>query len=194
MAKQPKKKPTKFYDVQPLRTEKEIADFKWALGRYCSARDVFMFTLGINSGLRASDLLKLTAGYIRDMLRNTLIEQKTGKKRTVTLINLHEEIEAYTQGMADDDYLFPSRSPAEGRGHISETQAYRILVKAAEALGRKDIGTHTMRKTFGYHHYKLNKDVAILQKLFNHSSPSITKRYIGIEQDEIEASLVGFKL
>lgn len=61
-------------------------------------------------------------------------------------------------------------------------------------IDRTDIGTHCMRKTFGYHHYKRNKDVAALQEIFNHSAPSITKRYIGIRQDEIDESLEGFKL
>lgn len=50
---------------------------------------------------------------------------------------------------------------------------------------KTDIGTHTMRKTFGYHYYKRIKDIATLQQIFNHSVPSITKRYIGITQDEL---------
>lgn len=56
------------------------------------------------------------------------------------------------------------------------------------------VGTHTMRKTFGYHHYKQNRDVAMLQKIYNHSSPKITLEYIGIIQDEIEESYTNFIL
>lgn len=56
------------------------------------------------------------------------------------------------------------------------------------------VGTHTMRKTFGYHHYKQNKDVAMLQMIFNHSNPRTTLRYIGIAQDEIEESYKNFIL
>ena len=56
------------------------------------------------------------------------------------------------------------------------------------------VGTHTMRKTFGYHHYKKFKDIAILQKIFNHSSPQVTLRYIGIEQDQIDESYTNFIL
>ena len=51
-----------------------------------------------------------------------------------------------------------------------------------------------MRKTFGYHHYQKFKDVAMLQKIFNHSSPQITLRYIGIEQEQIEESYANFIL
>ena len=64
--------------------------------------------------------------------------------------------------------------------------AYRIIREICSQVGIEDnIGTHTLRKTFGYHFYKKYKDVVLLQKIFNHSSPSITLRYIGIEQDEV---------
>ncbi|MCF8011626.1 MAG: tyrosine-type recombinase/integrase [Clostridiales bacterium] len=62
-----------------------------------------------------------------------------------------------------------------------------MLNEAARSVGVKDkIGTHTLRKTFGYHAFKKGYDITILQKLFNHSAPSITLRYIGITQDELD--------
>ena len=62
-------------------------------------------------------------------------------------------------------------------------------------LGLKyNIGTHSLRKTFGYHHYKQFKDIVILQKIFNHSSSDITLRYIGIDQDKIDESYRNFIL
>ncbi|GKS12930.1 hypothetical protein YDYSY3_39300 [Paenibacillus chitinolyticus] len=57
-----------------------------------------------------------------------------------------------------------------------------------------EIGTHTLRKTFGYHFYKRYKDVALLQQIFNHSAPSITLRYIGINQDIMDQAINGFHL
>ena len=66
-------------------------------------------------------------------------------------------------------------------------RAYWILNEAARSIGIKEkIGTHTLRKTFGYHAYKNGYDIEIIQKLFNHSSPSITLRYIGITQDNLD--------
>ena len=56
------------------------------------------------------------------------------------------------------------------------------------------MGTHTLRKTFGYHYYKKFKDIAMLQKIFNHSNPAITLNYIGIEQDKIDESYKNFIL
>jgi len=178
-------------DVQPLRTLQEIEDMKQSLRRWCGERDRFMFEFGINTGLRVSDIVGLRVRDVRGKAYFNVLEGKTKKPRRVFLKGIQPEIEAYTRDMDPEDWLFPSR---KGNGHITETQAYRALVKAGEMIDRNDIGTHTMRKTFGYHHYKRNKDVAVLQEIFNHSAPSITKRYIGIRQDEIDESLEGFKL
>lgn len=179
-------------NVQPLRTAQEIEEMRWALSRYTTARDLFMFNFGINTGLRVSDIVPLKVGDVRNKTHVVITEKKTSKtKRFMIPISIREMIEEYTKGMNDNDYLFFSR---KGDSYITTTQAYRALQKGADALGRDDIGTHTMRKTFGYHHYKKNKDVAILQKLFNHSAPSITLEYIGITNDEIDNSLENFSL
>jgi integrase len=161
-------------NVQPLRTAKEVEDMKWALGRYCSERDKFMFTFGINIGLRVSDIVPLK---VKDVLHKEHIiirEKKTKHTKTKNKVNrfkipskLREEIEDYTRNMDPDDYLFPSKKG----GHITPTQAYRSLIKAAEVLGRDDIGTHTMRKTFGYFYYRRTRDLVFLQEIFNHTAP-----------------------
>lgn len=72
---------------------------------------------------------------------------------------------------------------------LDRISAYRSLKLACKTLNIElHIGTHTLRKTFGYHHYKMFKDIAMLQKIFNHSSPDTTLRYIGIEQEIISSS------
>lgn len=179
------------YDVQPLRTREEIEDMKQSLRRWCGERDLHMFIVGINTGLRVSDIVSLKVSDVKDKTHVRVVEQKSGKVRNVNIKAIQPELSAYIAGMDSEGWLFPSR---KGNGHITPTQAYRALVKAGEMIDRTDIGTHTMRKTFGYHHYKRNKDVAALQEIFNHSAPSITKRYIGIRQDELDESLEGFKL
>lgn len=189
-----RKKQVTFYDVQPLKNVEEIEDMKDSLRRWCSERDRFLFVLGINTGLRVSDLVKLK---VKNVLkeRNYIIEQKTGKKRAVVIKgSLRKEVDEYTKGMSPEDYLFTGRRKDGKTPHITPTQVYRQLVKAGSMIDREDIGTHTMRKTFGYHHYKRTKDIAILMEIFNHSAPSITRRYIGIEQEEIEESLNDFYL
>lgn len=186
----------KIKNVQPLKTPAEIDDMKWALEKYCSSRDKFMFVFGINTGLRVSDIVKLKVKDVRGKTHLMIKETKTKKTKRFSLSpNLRKEIDAYTRLMQDGDWLFPSRNKnGKGSGHISTTQAYRVLTKAGDMLGRDDIGTHTMRKTFGYAYYRKTKDIAFLQDIFNHSSPNITKRYIGITQEEIDKTLEDFYL
>ena len=94
---------------------------------------------------------------------------------------------------ADYDYLFKGRN-GENKP-ISRVMAYMIINQACKKAQITDnVGTHTLRKTFGYHHYQAFHDVAILQYLLNHSSPSITLRYIGITQDNVEDTLKQFEL
>ncbi len=77
---------------------------------------------------------------------------------------------------------------------LQRVQAYKILNTAAKKVGMKEFGTHSMRKTFGFWHYSIHKNVALLQDIFNHSSPEITLRYIGINQDIVDKSLEHFSL
>lgn len=94
---------------------------------------------------------------------------------------------------ADYDYLFKGRN-GENKP-ISRVIAYMIINQACKKAQITDnVGTHTLRKTFGYHHYQTFHDVAILQYLLNHSSPSITLRDIGITQDNVEDTLKQFEL
>jgi integrase len=179
------------YNVEPLRSVEEINEFKAALYELGGERDRFLFSLGINTGLRASDLVKLRVGDVRGKSYTDIVEEKTNKSRRLHLVAIQADIVEYCEGKKDIDFLFPSQ---KGGRHISTTQAYRILTKAGDWIGRNDIGTHTCRKTFGYHYYKRTKDVATLMEIFGHAAPSITKRYIGIRDDEIAASLKSFRL
>lgn len=188
------------YNVEPLRNPEDIAAMKKALFEVgnrnrnkTGKRDQFLFTLGINTGLRASDLVSLKVGDIRGKASAKVTEQKTGKVRKLHLAAISADINEYCEGMSDSDWLFPSNR-SDSNGHISTTQAYRVLTRAGDWLGRDDIGTHTMRKSFGYHYYKRTKDVATLMEIFGHAAPAITKRYIGINDDEIADSLKDFRL
>ncbi len=92
----------------------------------------------------------------------------------------------------DEEYLIKSH---KGKNQpISRVQAYRVLQDAAKELGLSEVGTHTMRKTFGYWHYQKFHDIALLQDMFNHSSPSITLRYIGMNDDMKDQAMKDFFL
>lgn len=171
--------------VEPIRDPKKLECIRGWLLKHGHYRDYLLFVLGTNTGLRVSDLLNLRVGdieggYIR------LREKKTRKYRKHSLNpQLVEMIQEYIHGKGDNEYLFPSlRNPDRP---LDRHQAYRIINKAARACGiTEKIGTHTLRKTYGYHFYKRYGDVAMLQEIFNHSSPSITLKYIGVKQDEID--------
>ncbi|MCL6573980.1 MAG: site-specific integrase [Bacillus sp. (in: Bacteria)] len=178
-------------DVQPIRDLKKLEDMKWSLQRHCSDRDYMMFLLGINTGLRVSDLLQLKVRDLKGKKKVIVKEGKTDKPRTIHLHNIYEELNDYIKKL-DSEWLFPSR---KGDNPITRIQAYRQLNKAADMCDIVEgIGTHTMRKTFGYWYYKQSRDIATLQRILNHSHPEITLRYIGITDEEIENSLQSFKL
>jgi len=178
--------------VEPIRDKRKIAEFKNIL-RQQSYRNYILFVLGINTGLRISDMLKLKVEDVRNKSHIVIREQKTSKnKRFLINSNLRQELEDYCQDMRGEEHLFQSRIGTNKP--ISRFQAYRIFSETGRKAGLDNIGCHSTRKTFGYHHYQKNKDVALLQKLFNHSSPSITLDYIGITQDIMDSSIEDFTL
>ena len=179
--------------VQPIRDKQKIEEIKGYL-KQNGSRDLLLFTMGINTGLRISDLLKLKVIDVKGKSHVEIKEQKTGKvKRFPLLGNLQSMIDEYIKGKLDCEYLFRSRNGANKP--ITRVMAYKIINDACRKAGITDaIGTHSLRKCFGYWHYDNFHDVAILQYLFNHSSPSITLRYIGITQNEVEKTLQQFEL
>lgn len=178
--------------VQPIRDMETIQKMKNELLKG-GLRNYMLFNIGINTGLRVSDILNLKVVDVKDKTHITINEQKTGKpKRILINSNLKKDIDQYIYNMTKDEILFKSRKG--DNKPLSRVQAYRILNKAANNLSLSEIGTHTMRKTFGYWHYKIYKDIAILQNIFNHSSPSITLRYIGINDDIKDKTIEQFYL
>lgn len=180
--------------VQPIRDKKKIEAMKTLL-KAKNEKYYIMFRIGINVGLRVSDILTLKVGDVRAKDHVTITEQKTSKvKRFLVPKALQKEISAYIKenNMEDEEYLIQSRKG--DNKPVTRIQAYRVLNEIADQIGLEEVGTHTMRKTFGYWHYKQNKDVAILQDIFNHSAPSITLRYIGITDDIKDNTLKDFDL
>ena len=126
----------------------------------------------------------------------TIYEKKTGKRRVVKVNKgFQKHIKQCYDALHitnEDEKCFLSRKKM-----VYSTQRINILFKEIKTkynLKIDHFSTHTMRKTFGHHHYKQNNDVALLQKIFNHSSPSITMRYIGIAQEELDESYINFEL
>jgi len=184
--------------VEPIRNKVKIKQmYHYLAGK--EPKYGLLFKFGLNTGLRISDILPVKLkdihnenGEFRDYF--ILKENKTGKWREIKINNsLREDIEAYVKDkkLIPDSYLFSSKKG----NYLGRIQAYRVLKEAAEIMGIENFGTHSMRKTWGYWTYKISKyNIGLIMDTFNHSSPNITLRYIGVNQDQKDElySLVQF--
>ena len=186
--------------VEPIRSKEHILAIKKILIA-TNLRDAAWFSVGINTGLRISDVLALRLGDVRRTKtqwhdRITVVEHKTGKRKNFPLnASVKQILGTYLATRPDADLrdpLFPSRS---GGGPLQRGQAWAILHRAAQLAGISDpIGTHTLRKTFGYWAWRSGVDLAIIQDLLNHSSPGTTLTYIGIRREDRDAVYLGLNL
>lgn len=177
--------------VQPIRDSEKIEAMKGYL-KNKRERDYMLFLVGISIGLRISDILQLQK---EDALKShiDIKEKKTRKHKRVKVPPfIKRELVAYANSLHEGDYLFRSRQG--GNRPIDRSTAYRILREAADACGVQEIGTHTLRKTFGYHFYQQTNDIATLQELFNHTDQETTLRYIGINQDSLDKAMSKFRI
>lgn len=177
--------------AEPIKSKKDIKAVEKYLKEH-NERDYVIWVLGLNSGLRVSDIVGLNVSDVVDKTHITIIEKKTQKRKSFYINDkLKKVLKSYTKGRNPDEPLFLGK---QGR-RLNKRQVYRFLVNACQQLDVKaKVSTHTMRRTFGYHHYQQYKDIVILQQIFNHSSPRITRMYLGITQDEIDLSYKNFEL
>ena len=139
-----------------------------------------------NLGLRISDIIKLRpCDIVRDgdRYRLEVVEQKTGKRRVFTVpLLIQQYIENYClrNGICRNDLIFP----------ITERAVQKQLKIVCDYLNLEGISTHSFRKWYATEIYNQNGfDIALVQRLLQHSSASTTQRYIGIEPQKIEAAI-----
>jgi integrase len=179
--------------VQPIRSIKKIKAMHNILkGSDKSGRDALLFMVGIQTAYRITDIINLRYSDIfheghrfREYVRTR--EKKTRKWKQFKLPeNLRNDIKKYVRkhNLEGDDFIFFSHR-TKGN-NIERTRAYTILTQAAKIVHISNFGTHSLRKTFGYHYYQQTKDIATLMKVFNHASQDKTLMYLGIEQESID--------
>jgi len=146
-------------------------------------RNYMLVVLGINFGLRASDLCKLKLSDVKDKDYLDIVEQKTGKRRVIRINDAVKNlIRVYINGflyISDDSYLFRSNKGA----YIQPRHLHKLIKQASKDLGWKgNYGSHTLRKTMAYHVLASNKSnpdvMQHIMLMFNHSHESVTKRYL----------------
>lgn len=174
--------------VQPIRDPEVLQDMMDYL-EGTNYRNYIMFLLGIDTGLRISDILRLR---VRDVTGShiSIREKKTKKqKRILITAELKKKLAPYIDGKLPNEFLIRSR---EGVNRpITREMAYKIVRAVGDEFGLSEIACHSLRKTFGYIFYNktTNKDIALLMNYFNHSSPQETLRYIGMAQDTMDMAL-----
>lgn len=178
--------------VQPITDPNLIQDLADYLKRK-NQRDYVLFCMGIYTGLRIADILKLQVRHVKGQTHIRIKEGKTQKGKTIKISpKLIRILSGYIQDKEEYEYLFQSRVRSrEGAiKPISRERAYDILRSAAKEFGLKHIGCHSMRKTFGYWMYSISEgNIALLMELFNHSSEEITLRYIGLTQENKDQAI-----
>ncbi|MFT8323741.1 MAG: tyrosine-type recombinase/integrase [Bacillus sp. (in: firmicutes)] len=174
--------------VEAIKDIKQINSMKRYLKKN-SERDHLLFVLGINTGLTITEILDIR---VKDLVNGEVVKDfytlKKEDNKEEKKIYLNQKVKksilyyVQTTCLTPENYLFHSKKTDN---HLSRQQAYRIIHQAAEAIGLDaKIGTHSMRKTFGYHAYKRGVAVSLLQKHFNHSTKQETYKFLGITKEE----------
>ncbi|HQG65194.1 MAG TPA: tyrosine-type recombinase/integrase [Smithella sp.] len=179
--------------VDPIRRMKDIQSISKMLSD--NPRNNLLFVMGTNNGLRTGDLLKLKVGDVNGMkIGDTLPikEGKTGKNNFLVMNkSIYRSLQVYLEKINtnDEDFLFASR---KGKRSITIQCVNNMVKKWASEINLKgNYGAHSLRKTWGYiQRTTYGVGFEILCKRFNHSSPAITMRYLGIEDKEVQNILM----
>jgi integrase len=178
--------------VEPIRDRRKIAQIKNLLRGEKRFRDLLLFTVGINTALRISDLLQLRVDHFFDAQKRPrrqfwIREEKRGKRQEVVVNDsirevLAEHLAAYPDVAVDPNhFIFFNTQTGDYHQPIKRGQAWKIMTTMCQSVGlRGNFGTHNLRKTWGYHARMNGVDLALIMYKLNHSSLAYTKRYLGI--------------
>lgn len=183
--------------AQPIKKTKDLEKFKnYYKEIKPNYRNELLIILGLNTALRISDILSLKWKYIYDFERKEyknhiiITEQKTGKISQIYInSSVLDALKAYKEYLEQRNQIIDSNTYLFNHSNknvpITRSQAFRIVKEAADYYSISGvISCHSLRKTFGYHAWKQGVSPALLVIIFNHSSFNITKRYLGIEQED----------
>ena len=182
--------------TQPIRCKHQVHQFINYYRQQGQLRNYVLATICMHTALRISDVLAIRYEDIYDPATNlprrsiTLTEKKTGKTKTIALHkNIITALRLYQPTATPNSPLILNSRTGEA---ITRIHAYRILRAAAEALGfGQSVSCHSLRKTFGYHAWKGGTSPAVIMEIYNHSSLAITRRYLGVNQDDMNIVYLG---
>ena len=185
--------------VEPIRDRKKLAQIKNLLRGQKRFRDLLLFVAGINSALRISDLLELKVAHFLDeqgkiRQRFWIKEQKRSKRQEVVINeSIREALKEYWSAYPgikekQENYIFFNPKFNDYSHPIKRGQSWKFITSICREVGlRGNFGTHSLRKTWGYHARMQGVDLALIMHKLNHESIAYTKRYLGITDDELQA-------
>jgi integrase len=183
--------------VEPIRDRKKIAQIKNLLRGQQRFQDLLLFTVGINTALRISDILQLRIGQFLDeqnrlRSRFEVREIKTGKRHDVTINDsIRETLGEYLRAYPDmtsnpDNFLFFNSEFNRYSDPLKRGRVWKFISAICKEVGLQgNYGAHSLRKTWGYQARMQGVDLALIMYKLNHASLADTKRYIGITDQEI---------
>jgi len=177
--------------TQPIRNKHQVRELAHYYLKRGQIRNYVLIVMSVNSALRIGDTLRMTWDDVYDFDRCcvrtsvTIKEKKTGKVKTIALNDkIRAALTLLSTTAQPGVFIFLSRK-GENMA-ISRIQAYRIIREASDALGyAQRVSCHSLRKTFGYHAWKSGVSPAVIMEIYNHSSLSVTRRYLGVTQDDL---------
>lgn len=183
-------KPGSVITVEPIKDLQAVARIKARLAD--KPRESALFVVGINTALRISDLLALTAGQVRAILADgddggLVRETKTGKRRRIAF---NRAARAALERLLGSELYHDSDRVFRGkRGPLSASYACRLVKGWCTAVGlRGNFGTHTLRKTWGYHQrVTFGVDIPTLMEALGHATQRQTLTYLCIQPEEIRS-------
>lgn len=172
--------------VDPIENQEDLALMYKFLMKHDKPREAHLLIIGCNVALRIGDLLKLTFEQLKQAQAD-IVEMKTTKGKLLTfnksVFDHAKLLKAWYESKGIEPvYLFQSTSKnTKGINHISPSWVNRKFSEAGEAVMLDyNVGTHSMRKYWGYRAYQSGVDIREIQKALNHSSVATTLAYIGI--------------
>ena len=175
--------------VEPLKKLKDVRAIRRLLEN--SPRELCLFIIGISTNLRASDILRIKIGQVRDAKTGDeieVIEKKTGKRRRITLSNdvievIEQLLSMCGEQYSDDDVLFQGQ-----RGAMVSATVTRLVKEWCDAINLDgNYGSHSLRKTFGFHQRtRLGTSIPVLMEMFNHTTQKQTLDYLCVQSEEVK--------
>lgn len=186
--------------TEPIRDKEQLKALAGYYLQKGQLRNYTLIVMGVYTALRISDLLQLKWSDVYDeakcafRVHITLKEKKTGKTKTIALNQLVLDALSLYLPNRQSEFIFASNRK-EGKA-ISRVQAWRIIHAAVIDVGLPDkIACHSLRKTWGYHAWTSGLvSPVVIMDIYNHSSYEVTKRYLGVMQDDLDRAYLKIEL